>query len=102
MNEIIRAIKTEITETKNQLTKLENNLLNAYTEHFASIGIVNGTKVCVEWYSKKEYGIFDKFVLQYNSPRPIIYKIKKDGTAHATATVYCYKAEDMTKAQETT
>ena len=62
-----------------------------------SLGINIGDKVKVSAFggSAGKIGIFVGFKIEYGRGRPVI---KKDGTAHATSTIFCYDIKDIKKA----
>jgi hypothetical protein len=98
MNEKIAKIENELSENERQKKELQEKLIQAYYYYLQSIGIEKGSKVVVKDYSSTyNIGIFSSLQVSYGEPKAIIMKIKKDGTPHLTATVWCYAIKDMSK-----
>ena len=92
MNDYIEDTKNKIDENKKERTELLNILLRQTIDHFNAMRIHSGTVVTVD--GKK--GIFIKLYLnESGTVKADIAKIKKDGTPHLGANVYCYRLEDI-------
>ena len=91
MTKLAVEIQEKIKEKEDEIDSLYILLKNEILNELSDIGIVSDSKVIVDG----EVGIFKYLEKRYGVFRPLIAKIKKDGTAHLTNTVYCYKIEDM-------
>ena len=95
MNDEIIKIKNELLENEREKKYLENKLIMKYYNFFESKGIKRGSIISVKNHKNIEKGIFDTLYIKYGRIIPLIYKIKKDGTAHKSATIYCYEIQDI-------
>jgi len=96
MNDKIKNIENLISENEAENKRLQELLRNEIYNYFESIGIPKNGKVKVKQYSDDyEEGIFVNLKFEYGRWKPVVMKIKKDGTAHSTATVYCYSIENI-------
>jgi hypothetical protein len=91
MNEKITYLEKCLETNKKERETLITLLEEAALDYLKSRGITKGSVVSVE--GKK--GIFDSIKYGYGRFVPTVYKIKKDGTPHSTATLYCFTFSDM-------
>ena len=94
INKIID-IENKIIENKREYIRLQDELIQEYYNFLESKGIKKGSLVEVKSFSRVEKGIFSNLFYQYDRVRPKIMKVKKDGTAHASAFLYCYEIKDI-------
>lgn len=74
----------------NQISRLKRKLYalrKAYVESNSTIPAGTKVKVCSETGKEKEVGILLGYEFRYDDIRPIIAKMKKDGTAHKKARI---------------
>lgn len=90
-----KEIKREIAELESQRDQLNQKIYQKYSELFEAITnespIKKGDKVVVSGFGKPETGIMGGFTRKYGEIRPIVYKIKKDGT-ESVFEIYTYGA----------
>lgn len=91
MNKEIMEIKNRIVENEQENKRLNSELITAYLKFCSEKGVTAGTIVSVR--GKK--GVFAGVRSEYNRVRPRIMQMKKDGTAHASASVYIYDFSDV-------
>jgi len=90
MNKEISDIETKIELNKKEMGVLRDDLIKACYDYLNNTGVKKGCMVDIKLYDDYiQTGIFDKLVIRYNDVMPIIMKLKKDGTPHKTATIYC-------------
>jgi hypothetical protein len=94
MNQSIIKTQNALAENKKEKSELLDLLLSQHKDYYKEQGIEIGSVVTVG----NENGILAGFYIQYDEVLPRIMKIKKDGTAHASAGVYCWKIGEMKKA----
>lgn len=96
MNDKIKAIEIQIAENAITKSKLEQALLSEWYTFLASKGIQRGSVVTVKSYGDKtEAGILQCLYIKYGEVRPQIAKMKKDGKAHVSASVFCFDMKDI-------
>lgn len=99
MNKEITKTQNEIIECQNRIKQLKKILCEQYYKYLESIGIKKGDVVTIKsnYYNKEKTGIFVFLEEKYGEFLPVVRKIKKDGTAHKTATLYIYNIKEMVK-----
>jgi len=85
-------------ELKDKLQTLSVEWDNYISQYTAEFPIKKGDKVKVD---SREIGIFngftyDRFIGNFSMPRPVVFKLKKDGTASKN-TLYCWNIKSVTK-----
>jgi len=91
MNDKITNTKNLILEAQKKIEDLRKLFLDQHYEYLESVGIKKGSVVRV----RKDRGIFEGLDKSYFDPIPIVKKMKKDGTAHGTASICIWKISDM-------
>lgn len=82
-------INKQILELKGDLHALRK----AYVESNSTIPVGTKVEVCSNVGKEKEVGILLGYEFRYDNVRPIVAKMKKDGTAHATARIFVWHDE---------
>ena len=89
-------IKQEIAELEAQRDQLNQKIYQKYSELLEAITdespIKKGDKVVVSGDGSQKIGIMGGFVKTYTGFKPVVYKIKKDGSA-STFEIYTYRCK---------
>ncbi len=87
----ISETRKSISALKGELMKLRREYINNYAPY------PTGTKVRVV--GTKDIGIVLGYEFTYNTLRPLVAKMKKDGTAHATARLFVLTIKQIEKVE---
>ena len=79
-------INEQILELKGDLRALRKS----YVESNSTIPAGTKVKVCSDAGKEKEVGILLGYEFRYDDIRPIVAKMKKDGTAHKSARIFVW------------
>lgn len=85
--------ESELLEQERALKRALSDLRKEYVA--TNSPIPEGTKVQVfnQFSKPKEVGIVIGYEFKYGDVRPIVAKMKKDGTAHATARIFIWGSD---------
>ena len=83
--------KKAISALKGELMKLRREYIRTYAPY------PTGTKVRIV--GTKDVGIVIGYDFRYNTLRPLVAKMKKDGTAHATARLFVLGVNSIEKVE---
>jgi len=97
----IKELEQYQQELRDKLQTLSVEWDSYISQFTAEFHIKKGDKVKVD---NREIGIFngfsyDRFVGNFSTPRPVVFKLKKDGTASKN-TIYCWNIKSITKFEE--
>lgn len=92
MNEAIKKLKARLEELAGERISIDDQIEVEYEKVLKEKGIVPNSLVIVGGRQKGIYIGIDRTCGGFN---PAVRRIKKDGTAHATAIIYCFSLEDI-------
>lgn len=99
----IKEIEKKLEDCDKLKQDLLDELIEAHYAYFKSKGIEKGTKVVYDspdsW-NPSGLGIFHGIIVDFGHIKIFVHKLKKDGTEHATARLYCYDYSKLRKAKE--
>jgi hypothetical protein len=91
-------ILQKISETKKAISALKGELMKFRREYISTYApYPKGTKVRV--IGTKDVGIILGYDFRYNTLRPLVAKMKNDGTAHATARLFVLGVNSIEKVE---